>query len=95
MSFPTTLFNYSSFRCLYIGSWGLPDIASIPLPAPAFPNLLELVLGYVVMVEGDLPLLLATSPALETLAVFDILNTVQARLSSGSLRSMFVSSSYS
>lgn len=75
---------------------GAPRHCLHPSPcAAAFPNLLELVLGYVVMVEGDLPLLLATSPALETLAVFDILNTVQARLSSGSLRSMFVSSSYS
>ncbi|BAS77277.1 F-box/LRR-repeat protein At1g06630 [Oryza sativa Japonica Group] len=90
VTLPAALFNCSSLRRLYIGSWELPDTASIPLPraaaAAAFPNLRELVLGCVVMVDGDLPFLLAASPALETLAVFGILNTLRARLSSGSLR---------
>ncbi|XP_052142081.1 putative F-box/FBD/LRR-repeat protein At5g22670 [Oryza glaberrima] len=90
VTLPAALFNCSSLRRLYIGSWELPDTASIPLPraaaAAAFPNLRELVLGCVVMVDGDLPYLLAASPALETLAVFGILNTLRARLSSGSLR---------
>ncbi|KAF0906106.1 hypothetical protein E2562_009109 [Oryza meyeriana var. granulata] len=38
------------------------------------------------MDDRDLPLLLAASPVLEILAVFGILGTMQARLSSRSLR---------
>uniref|UniRef100_A0A0D9VCW6 F-box domain-containing protein n=1 Tax=Leersia perrieri TaxID=77586 RepID=A0A0D9VCW6_9ORYZ len=86
---PAELFRCgSSLRRLYIGAWELPDTAAIAVAAE-FPNLKDLVLGCVVMMDPhgrDIPLLLAASPVLETLSVFGILNTLRVRLSSSSLR---------
>jgi hypothetical protein len=82
---PSDLFSCVALRRLYIGAWALPETGTLPRGV-AFPNLKELVPGFVVMQDKVIDLMLAVSPVLETLSVVGSVSGLRARLSSRSLR---------
>ncbi|CAM0884049.1 unnamed protein product [Alopecurus aequalis] len=82
---PSTLFSCASLRRLYIGAWMFPEADNLPRGA-AFPNLKELVLGFVVMQDKVIEFMLAASPVLETLSVVGDVYGLRARLTSRTLR---------
>ncbi|KAL6888800.1 hypothetical protein ACP4OV_009826 [Aristida adscensionis] len=82
---PASLFRCASLRRLCLGASVFPDTAGLPRAA-YFPNLREIVLGAVIMLDCHLDFLVAASPVLETLAVVGSLHPLRARLDSRSLR---------
>ncbi|KAF7101658.1 hypothetical protein CFC21_102923 [Triticum aestivum] len=88
---PDTLFGISTLVRLYIGLWKLPDTAG--LRGACFPNLRELGICTVVMEQGDVESIVASSPVLEILNVQGSHRGLRLRLVSQSLRCVQVCSS--
>ncbi|KAM3373148.1 hypothetical protein ACQJBY_019864 [Aegilops geniculata] len=85
---PDTLFGISTLVRLYIGLWKLPDTAG--LRGASFPNLRELGICTVVMEQGDVESIIASSPVLEILNIQGSHRGLRLRLVSQSLRSVQV-----
>uniref|UniRef100_A0A453AHR4 F-box domain-containing protein n=1 Tax=Aegilops tauschii subsp. strangulata TaxID=200361 RepID=A0A453AHR4_AEGTS len=88
---PDTLFTISSLVRLYIGLWKLPDTAG--LRGASFPNLRELGICTVVMEQGDVETIVASSPVLEVLSIQGSHKGLRLRLVSQSLRCVQICSS--
>lgn len=82
---PPAIFSLlPSVRRLHLGIWRFPDTAALQRGA-AFPNVVELGLGYVAMEDEDLAFILARSPALESLVIYASQKEVNLRITSKSL----------
>lgn len=88
---PDTLFRISTVVRLYIGLWKFPDTAG--LGGASFPNLRELGICTVVMEQGDVESIIASSPVLEILNIQGSHRGLRLRLLSQSLRCVQVCSS--
>ncbi|CAL4948938.1 unnamed protein product [Urochloa decumbens] len=66
---PADILRCAELRRLYLGFWMFPDTGSFPEGAGGFPHLRELVLINTFMEDSSLDRVLATSPALKTLAL--------------------------
>ncbi|KAF7104437.1 hypothetical protein CFC21_105333 [Triticum aestivum] len=88
---PATLFSISSLVRLYIGLWKFPDTAG--LRGASFPNLRELGICTVVMEQGDVDSLVASSPVLEVLSIQGSHKGLRIRVVSQSLRCVQICSS--
>ncbi|TVU34401.1 hypothetical protein EJB05_16233, partial [Eragrostis curvula] len=84
LPFPAAVFSVASVTRLYLGVWRFPNTATLPRGA-AFPNLVELGLGCVVMEDRDLEFVLARSPVLKTLVIYASQRPVNLRIVSRSL----------
>ncbi|KAK3132351.1 hypothetical protein QOZ80_6AG0519960 [Eleusine coracana subsp. coracana] len=87
LDFPLSaaLFSCASLTHLYLGIWRLPDTAKLPRRT-RFPNLKELLLGFILMRDGDLAFFVEKSPVLENLTIIGSQIPVSLRLVSRSLR---------
>ncbi|GJN18484.1 hypothetical protein PR202_gb05650 [Eleusine coracana subsp. coracana] len=69
MPLPVEILRCSELRRLYLGFWTFPDAAALPDGAGVFPHLQEFVILNTLIDDSVLDHLLASSPALETLAL--------------------------
>ncbi|TVU34394.1 hypothetical protein EJB05_16226, partial [Eragrostis curvula] len=79
---------------LYLGFWVFPDTAELPDGAGVFPDLRELAMVNTFMEQRDMDHMVASSPLLETLALFGIFAKMRhLRLCGQKLRCVFFSQS--
>nr|CAB3477512.1 unnamed protein product [Digitaria exilis] len=69
MALPADILRCAELRRLYLGFWQFPDTRCLPNGVGVFPRLREFVLLNTRIEDRDLDHMLASSPALETLAV--------------------------
>ncbi|CAO2176843.1 unnamed protein product [Urochloa humidicola] len=81
---PPAIFSLASVRRLHLSVWKFPNTEYLPRGA-AFPHLLQLGLGCVVMEDRDLDFILARSPVLATLVFHSSQKQVNLRIVSSSL----------
>ncbi|CAO2183469.1 unnamed protein product [Urochloa humidicola] len=67
---PVDILRCAELERLYLGCWRFPDTADLPDGAGVFPHLRELAMVYTSFEDRDLDRMLASSPVLETLALF-------------------------
>ncbi|PUZ55975.1 LOW QUALITY PROTEIN: hypothetical protein GQ55_5G257300 [Panicum hallii var. hallii] len=79
MPLPADILRCAELRGLYLGFWEFPGIRCLPDGAGAFPHLREFVLLNTRIGDRDLDHMLASSPALETLALLRLPQHVRLR----------------
>uniref|UniRef100_K3XT29 F-box/LRR-repeat protein 15/At3g58940/PEG3-like LRR domain-containing protein n=1 Tax=Setaria italica TaxID=4555 RepID=K3XT29_SETIT len=67
---PADILRCAELEHLYLGCWRFPDTADLPDGTAVFPCLRELAMVYTFFEDRDLDHMLASSPVLETLALF-------------------------
>ncbi|CAL4962824.1 unnamed protein product [Urochloa decumbens] len=69
LALPAGILRCAKLRRLYLGFWNFPDTTDIPDGVADFPELRELAVLAILMEDRDLDRILASSPALEKLAL--------------------------
>ncbi|CAO2179347.1 unnamed protein product [Urochloa humidicola] len=69
LALPTEILRCAKLRRLYLGFWKFPDTTNLPDGVADFPELRELAILAILMEDRDLDRVLASSPALEKLAL--------------------------